>query len=106
MKHSVEALKCNNAIVEKTGEESLTVTYRATCCGITSACVCANLDVILGVQSLDKTGETVKETIRCSSLEGARGRESSLAQGKLTLFKTAVIYSLHSSSTPAPIIKT
>ncbi len=76
-------LKHMGAIVEEFGEESLTVTYRATCCDITSVCVCvcvcacacANLEVIVGVQSLDKTGETVNETICCSSLEGRRGRE-------------------------------
>lgn len=38
-------------------------------------CVCANLDVFIRVQSLDKIGETVKETICCSSLKGGRGRE-------------------------------
>lgn len=57
-------------IVEGIDEESLTVTCRIMCC----ECVSANLDVILGVQSLDETGETVKETIRCSSLEGGWGR--------------------------------
>lgn len=69
-KHIIEAHK--GCIVEEFGEESLTVTCRATCCSITSVCMCvgANLDIILGVQPLDKTGETVKETIRCSSLEG------------------------------------
>lgn len=37
---------------------------------------CANLDVILGVQSLNKTGETVEETICCCSLEASsRARE-------------------------------
>lgn len=35
----------------------------------------AHLDVILSVQSLDKTGEAMKEPICCSSLEGGRGRE-------------------------------
>lgn len=44
---------------------------QAVCvCMCVRASVCANLDVILGVQSSDKTGETVKETICCSSLEG------------------------------------
>lgn len=40
-----------------------------------SVCVSANLDVILSVQSLDETGETAKEAICCSSLEGGWGRE-------------------------------
>lgn len=50
----------------------------------------AHLDVVLSVQSLDKTGEAVKEPICRSSLEGGRGggRESCLAHivCNLTLF--------------------